>query len=147
MIGTYLTVPEAQRKVSPEQRVQVNKRAAQVSQGSIIEERIQKAFVQALQGKTGDDWKKLHDDYYQKGEDFDAKHQQALELYRRLTESPFQNQDDVDKNKVQSQNKLLQETCSALNEGLSKTSMFVVGRTEVERLNSQVAALSAAVSQ
>ena len=41
MIGTYLTVPEAQRKVSPEQRVQVNKRAAQVSQGSIIEERIQ----------------------------------------------------------------------------------------------------------
>lgn len=149
LIGTYLSKPAVLSWFfnSDKQAKQVKQRVAQATQGEIIEDRIQSQFVGKLQGKTGDEWRKLHDDYLQRGIDFEAQHKQALNLYGRLIASPFQNADDVDRSKVNEQNKLLQETCSALSEGLSPENIKSIKNQDVENLNAKVMELASAVAK
>lgn len=151
LIGTHLAnlmnpITTVAQAASTKQAEQVKKRSAQVAQGEIVEERIQSAFFDKLQGKTGEEWRQLHDDYFQRGIEFEAQHKKALSLYGRLIASPFKNQDDEDRSKVSEQNKLLQEACTALGEGLSAAGIKSIEKSEVESLNAKVAAIASVMS-
>ncbi|HIV86596.1 MAG TPA: hypothetical protein H9896_00615, partial [Candidatus Pygmaiobacter gallistercoris] len=142
LIGTYLTTPQEKRRTSEKQATQVNTRVKEVLGGNIVDDQIRSTFSKGLQGKTGEERENLYDEYFKRGEEFDAQHQKAIELYHRLTESAFQNQDDQDQNKVAQQNKLLGETCAVLNKGLSAASIKEE-KEKAKELNGKVAALPA----
>lgn len=65
-------------------------------------------------------------------------------LYGRLISNPFSNEDDKDISKVNEQNALLQETCTALNTTLSsaKLAEHAMDQNAMKDLNRQVAALA-----
>lgn len=136
--------PVVTYKEDAAQDLQVKTRAAQVSQGSIIEERIKKTYLKAAQGRREEEWLNLQKQYFESSLAFQKQHQQAVGLYGRLISNPFSNEDDKDISKVNEQNALLQETCTALNTTLSTTKIaeHAMDQNAMKDLNRQVAALA-----
>lgn len=136
--------PAGTRKPDLAQDLQVKNRAAQVAQGGIIEERIKKAYQNAAQGRREGEWLDLQKQYYERSLAFQKQHQQAVGLYGRLISNSFGNADDQDISKVNTQNALLQETCTALNTTLSpeKIQEHAMDQKQMKDLNREIAALS-----
>ena len=140
----------ASAEVQETQAAKVEKRAARVMQGQAVEKRMRRDFSRLAgkkkrnPAKEAESWKKMHDDYFQRGLDFEEQHKQALDLYHRLIREPFKNEDVKNQAKVKDQNKLLQETCTALNGDLSKVK--TIEKEKVEDLNRKVAKLQKEVN-
>ena len=109
----------AEKAGGADQRKQVNRRVAQVTQGKFVEQRLDKEFNQLRQNHSAADWQQIYSDYTQKILDFEKQHQQAYNLHDRLASAKFSDQDDGNLNRVSQQNALLQEACAALNSTIS----------------------------
>lgn len=126
------------------QEAKVKKRTERVMQGEAAEKRMRGDFPALANqvrnpAQDAEAWKKMHDDYFQRSLDFEEQYKEALDLYYRLVREPFKNEDVGNQAKVKEQNKLLQETCNALNGDLAQVK--TIEKEQVEDLNQKVAEL------